>query len=706
MDKEQASEPIARRKSGSRSSLKNDEILGLIQSLKSEIDDLKQGLNEQAAKHQQAMNEQAAKHQQAMNQALNEQAAKHQQAMSQKEAALKVSSDQIEELKEKVEDLKIELRKATGQSPKSERNRGNPSAGNCNGGGGGNDDDGDQSGQPDRELSNKEKYDLACTAYKKKKLQQRDFEVEQGRKPSDSNLAWHIKMGSDMSLVPAAEHQMDCPIGQCREVTHPVNTFEKQAPREAFGTTNGIKVDTVSTTRFGFRIESTVEHIKYQVATLREPEGDDDQDYRSPSICAGIGVHGPPKTQVTWEGMANALILCSTFAVPMERVGRIVGNPYFNAKNISRWAQQCAWHLLPIYLWLFGELSRARVIRMDDTNIIVQEMSRLIEKGVLIADSELDKQEGAWDKHITLLRKIADTRKVPHLVAETAAAMGRVSSYKGTDQGKQSYNLSCVSWLLDPSDVRSTVLLFRTHFGSCCNLVANALASRSSKNKDPVRVIADAATVNGFEPHLERWIKIIYQHCYHHARRHVKAFEAIDRELASYLLERFMRLDELEFDAFTAPATRSKVEKERRKAKELWQDIKRVAEHVVMGKKHPEARNALWKKGTKAYKGCRYIIKHYETLTLYLSDANLSGNNTFIERALRPQKRIMEAAPVRKSESSQYGFDIIRTFSSTCECAGKNFKEFLRNTMNTPRAEIEANPGKYAPFSKAAAYLT
>jgi hypothetical protein len=188
------------------------------------------------------------------------------------------------------------------------------------------------------------------------------------------------------------------------------------------------------------------------------------------------------------------------------------------------------------------------------------------------------------------------------------------------------------------------------------------------------------------------------QGCYHHARRYVKGFEAKDEELASYLLERFRRLDEFEWEAFTAPVTQKKIDHAREMAKAVWADIKDVAETVIALKRHSEAKNHHWKKGSKVYKGCHYIVKHFDVLTLYLTEKFLVGNNTFIERALRPQKRIMDAVPVRKSESSQCGFDINRTIAASCECAGLSFKSYLQELMQIPRELIEANPEKYTPY--------
>ena len=126
-------------------------LLTELSKLQSRLDDQtlahKRASDEQAANHQKSLDEQAANHQKA----LDEQAGHHAKTLVQ-------SSAQIERLKEQVDDLKIELKKATGQAPKSERNRGEPGTGSPNGGDGG-DGGGNQPDDPERERTNKEIYD-------------------------------------------------------------------------------------------------------------------------------------------------------------------------------------------------------------------------------------------------------------------------------------------------------------------------------------------------------------------------------------------------------------------------------------------------------------------------------------------------------------------------------------------------------------------
>ena len=521
--------------------------------------------------------------------------------------------------------------------------------------------------------------------------------MEAGKNPDQPLLAWHLKMGSDLSLVPPSERQMDCPIGLKQTIDYPLQKLSDEDIHRALGDRNGIKKTVVSTSRYGFRIVALTENIQYEVATTRESLCDDGQ-LRSESCRAGSGLYGPVNTNVTWEGMTNALILASTFAIPMERIGRLIGHRYFNAKNISRWSQQCALHLLPIYLHLFRSMAKALVIQMDDTNILVEEMAKLIKSGRLISDRDLDRDDNLREQFLEDLEEKAQKLGLPPLVSKITELMGRVSTYKNTDDSKASYNLSCVSWMLDPSDTRSTVLFFRTHFGSCANLVSNALNLRSRHNENPLYLICDASTANNLDEDILRYVKVIYQGCYHHARRYVKGFEDKDEELASYLLELFMRLDEYEWEASLAPITKLKVLQAREKARKVWLEIKDVCETVIAGKRHKKAKNNIWKEETKAFNGCRYIVRHYHELTLYLENEFLSGVNTFIERALRPQKRIMDAVPNRKSESSQCAFDIIRTMAATCECAGIQFKDYLSDIMRIPHSIIAARPHQYAPY--------
>jgi hypothetical protein len=159
-----------------------------------------------------------------------------------------------------------------------------------------------------------------------------------------------------------------------------------------------------------------------------------------------------------------------------------------------------------------------------------------------------------------------------------------------------------------------------------------------------------------------------------------------------------MYLDEIEWEAAIAPVTKEKRLIARQKARSIWSEIKEVCETVVAGKGHHAAKNSIWKKDTTAYRGCRYILNQFPKLTIYLNHEHLVGQNSFIERALRPQKRIMDVAPNRKSESSQCAFDIIRTMVATCECAGKKFNEYFTAIMRTSREEIVADPEKYMPF--------
>ena len=672
----------------------------ILQTLQEEVVHLRDRVDDQAAAHQKALDDQAVAHQKA----LDDQAATHQKALDGQAATHEKEREQyktqIESFKEQIKDLKRELRKEAGLDPKSERNRGSSSDKENNGSdGGGNDNNGSDrlSGTPRRNLTNREKYNQACLAYKDRKKDQNKKELEAGKNPDQPLLAWHLKMGSDLSLVPPSERQMDCPIGLKQTIDHPLQKLSDEDIFRALGDRNGIKKTIVSTNRYGFRIVALTENIQYEVATTRESLCEDGQ-LRSESCRAGSGLYGPDNTNVTWEGMANALILASTFAIPMERIGRLIGHRYFNAKNISRWSQQCAWHLLPIYLHLFRSMANARVIQMDDTNILVEEMAKLIKSGKLISDGEIDRDDSLRELYLRELGEKARNLGLPPLVSEITELMGRVSAYKNTNDSKASYNLSCVSWMLDPSDTRSTVLFFRTHFGSCANLVSNALNLRSRHNKNLLYLICDASAANNLDEDILRYITVIYQACYHHARRYIKEFEDKDEELASYLLEFFMRLDEYEWEASLAPITKQKVLEARERARKIWTEIKEVCETVIAGKRHDKAKNNIWKEGTKAFNGCRYIVKHFPELTLYLENEFLSGENTFIERALRPQKRIMDAVPNRKSESSQCAFDIMRTMAATCECAGIQFKDYLCDIMQIPRGIIATRPHQYAPY--------
>jgi hypothetical protein len=80
--------------------------------------------------------------------------------------------------------------------------------------------------------------------------------------------------------------------------------------------------------------------------------------------------------------------MIAEYAIPMERIGKMLGNPYFSSANISRWFQEMAEIYLPIYLYFAKQLSICNTLRTDDTNVLVLEMKKHAKSNNFKADAE------------------------------------------------------------------------------------------------------------------------------------------------------------------------------------------------------------------------------------------------------------------------------------------------------------------------------
>jgi hypothetical protein len=216
-----------------------------------------------------------------------------------------------------------------------------------------------------------------------------------------------------------------------------------------------------------------------------------------------------------------------------------------------------------------------------------------------------------------------------------------------------------------------------------------------------VIVQSDCANANKLEADISKFIKILESGCYSHARRPFAKYVDQDEELCYYLLRAFALIAANEDRAFRghSAVTRELILYHRRFEKIIWKIIKNVCESVVAEKKHKYAKNKIWKSDSKLYAACKYIITHYKKLTLYLSFPDLFAENNCIERNLRPDKMIQDAAKFRASESGRVALDIIRTIIACCRSAEINFEDFTKFIRNAKPEDILANPEKYTPFA-------
>ena len=76
-----------------------------------------------------------------------------------------------------------------------------------------------------------------------------------------------------------------------------------------------------------------------------------------------------------------------------------------------------------------------------------------------------------------------------------------------------------------------------------------------------------------------------------------------------------------------------------------------------------------WTKATPLGSAARYILKHYERLTAYLSNPRLEATNNLRERMLRTEKLIEKSSLFRQSIEGRVVLDILRTILQTVPSA-------------------------------------
>ncbi len=267
------------------------------------------------------------------------------------------------------------------------------------------------------------------------------------------------KAGYDRKLKklkprPKNPEQLEFDLADPNEMmfSHPVGERESGGKQEKvermqeFGKEKGLHTASDKTKRMNLSVNVT--EITYDVETVTDPE-------TGKSVRASMKHVGPEGFQLTWEAIATLIKMHVGFAVPINRMALMIGQPEFSSSKICRVLRYIATNLLPIYLYLFEELSDAKIISGDDTKSKVLEVSH--------------KSHSQSDKGESLSGSVEE-----HLGWTWPKANG-----KGD---KKALNVTLLMGRSHEMDPRSTIRFFRTHLGSVGNLMSRALEWRQPKS--------------------------------------------------------------------------------------------------------------------------------------------------------------------------------------------------------------------------------
>lgn len=413
----------------------------------------------------------------------------------------------------------------------------------------------------------------------------------------------------------------------------------------------------------------TTKTIHLSVETVTDPR-------TGKSVTASTDDIGPPNTQTTWVGIANTIISVIGYAIPINRLSKMLmaSNPYFTSSRLCSQLKLAAELFSPIYTCLGEQLAESDVLLGDDTKVRVIEINRALKDGGELADAP----EGS-------------------LVAKIAENFGRVFKKKRGKGPKRSLNVSVVIGKTKADDPRSYIFFFRSHLGSLGDLLSRILETRSPRKKQ-LTLVSDLATTNLFTADLYKKFEITHAGCSAHARRAFFRHKEKDPKLCYWMLSAFLVLEQIEDQIDDLGRTRARIERYRnRYSRKVWKAILKRCESVVRGEK---IYGQYWPKTSEIFLACQYVQEHFPELTAYLDDPRLPTNNNLSERVLRWDKIMEDASKFRMTEAGRLHVDILRTIVHSCSAAGVEIKDYLLFVFKS-RQEIEADPTQFTPYAYA-----
>jgi hypothetical protein len=406
------------------------------------------------------------------------------------------------------------------------------------------------------------------------------------------------------------------------------------------------------------------------------------------TIVAGdMEEFGPPKMSVTWSFLAHVAMMVSQLALPLHRIAKMLSSKAkrFTSAEMSRYYRYVAEHFVAIYIYLGRQLAQAPVLSGDDTPSLVLEVTRA-------HDAQVGGNQTAfpWESYATaeLAQKSFADGHANTLALQTAQALGFASTRKDGTGSKISLNTSVLSGRADADDPASTIIFYRSHLGSLGNLLDAILPHREPKNHHLV-VQSDLSTTNliGDKQWCERF-DVRLAGCASHARRPFAIYEQEEPFYCDAILHLFKGIPLCE--DFLTLTGRNKVNTTAVRdidQRVYWEEIRRYC--GILGNR--------WPRSTPLGGAARYVLRHYDKLTYYLTDHRVSPSNNFSERMLRQEKLIQNNSLFCATINGRCALDIMRTILQTAMAAKVDPAAYLMRVMRMPKDSVAAEPEGYTP---------
>ena len=433
-------------------------------------------------------------------------------------------------------------------------------------------------------------------------------------------------------------------------------------------------------TRYDVSLLLTI--IGYNVETVQSPE-------TGFSKTATVDA-GPARFKITWNGMAQIVLLVVGMGIPMVRLASCLGASvkYFNPSRIYRICLYVAQALLAIYLEIFKLLAQCDILSGDDTHNSVLHMR--------VDNPPVSKEELEENKKRLATSKAENHPQKIDLLLEAEEVLGTQMPTKNGDGLKKSIFTTVVIGqrpILGPS---ATLVFYHSERKSFGDVLGKILARR---DVDPdfqhkrLVVQSDLSSSNIPNP-LPVNLSVDFIGCGAHARRPFWRFRDNSDPLVGYhcytMLLLFDRVFDSDRDARAIGDEKIILRARQIEQKPLWDEIKRQA-HAMRDDLAPNA---------DMIKAANYIINNFGKMTHYLSDPKLRPDNNWAERLLRYEKVMLDNSKFRVSKRGRLAYDILRTILATCNAAGVAPFPYLVHVLKS-QVGARKNPFDYTPYAYA-----
>jgi len=595
----------------------------------------------------------------------------------------------LDETKAEVAKLKDELNRDRRLIPSSEKGSADSGDGSRDGGGngsgqGGDDDDTNKNPSP----SAKEEYEELC----RNKDPNLDFIKSAKAKGLTLHGFW-LSHNSDSRFLQPTENLMSSGSAEVIYGEKKMQ-FSDDEKKQHFGKTKGLHSSFDETTNYNLRL--IIEKMKVSHETLRDES--QSQRFDRALTLRKRDELVIPNSQITSQSLITLISLHCEYKIPMRRLEKVLHLRIFSADNMSRWLTQAANHFLPIYLYLPDLLGqKCNFLFTDDTNTHVLALSSKARSGQLKPDRSLSEEE--LKRFFQGTAEYAYRQHKPDILTEIAKRLGRVSAYVDGKTPKTKINMTLVCGKSDESDWRSMICFFRTHCGQAGNLISRIyepFLDQSANRK--LYVQGDSSGQNHVEKSVKARIAVHYPGCSDHARRPFKRFAEEDENLAYAILIRFLHLYNLEREIKCGALVEDRILTIRARGLAYWDFLREISLTVVDGKVDSVIKNRVHKPHSNLFKGCKYILNNFESLTMYLTHARLAQTNGISERKLRPEKMFIDSSKFSASEIGSATKDILQTMIATTIASGQEPAKYFQWALAQDAAAIEADPAQYTPF--------